>query len=62
MEEGSVLPLPAQRSSRDSALSRRGSQLAAATVLGAVTVLLVLGAVLLGLYEAHCQGLSAWVR
>ena len=38
------------------ALSRRGMQLAAATVLGVVTVLLVLGVVLLGIYEARSTG------
>lgn len=56
------MPLPARSVSRPSALSRRGIQLAAATVLGTLIVLLLAGTLLLGLYEAHHQGPARWAR
>jgi hypothetical protein len=41
-------------------MSRRGAQLAAATVLGVAVALAVLAMLLLGLYEVHRQG-GAWL-
>jgi hypothetical protein len=52
--------LPGRPDSRR-VISRRGAQLAAATVLGTVVVLAVLGVILLGAYEIRCYGLSDWI-
>ena len=54
--------LPARSPERKRALSSRGVQLATATALGVLVVLLVTGVIVLGLYEIHCCGVSAWIR
>ena len=54
--------MPVRSASRPSVISKRGIQLAAATVLGTLTVLLLAAAVFLGVYEAHLQGPANWAR
>lgn len=54
--------MPVPSPSHRSAVSRRGTQLAAATALGILVAALVLGLIALGLYEAHRQGPSRWVH
>ncbi len=50
------------RSCPSPALSRRGSQFAAATVLGIITVLLIAGTIALGITEEHKAGPDNWFR
>jgi len=50
-------PSPSHR-----ALSSRGVQLAAATLLGLATVALLIGVLALGLFEDHTQGPATWFQ
>lgn len=53
---------PRSPSAKSPSVSKRGIQLATATVLGVFVALAVLGVLVLGVYEAHCAGFTVWVR
>lgn len=52
---------PHSPSAKSPSISRRGIQLASATVLGVLVAFAVLGTLALGAYEAHCAGFSIWL-
>lgn len=56
------MPLPPRSPGRKPVISARGKQLGSATVLAVLVILLLLGTVILGLYEIRCNGAATWLH
>jgi hypothetical protein len=54
--------LPARSPARKPVISARGKQLGTATLLAMLVVFLVVGTVILGLYEIQCNGAATWLH
>lgn len=54
--------MPPQSRDRKPVITPRGKQLGAATLLCLLVVFLIVGTIVLGLYELHANGIAAWMR